>query len=163
MKLVRKLVFYSFVASTVTIVLCSVWYFSFDTSELEAAFPGGSHFVFEKSDQVEIFRLGPTGGDETFLGHSVSARRKIFDPELQRLLKQTIARSLKAEAGIGCTDPGYGIRLADEQSRLDLLFCFETRSLTIRHDNRARTVMFSPAARVIFDQIIDDSPTKSPQ
>jgi hypothetical protein len=161
MKSLRRIVFYTFLVSTIAVTAFALWFFSGSPGEeqMAKAFPLTSHQVFTEGKSLTLYALDPKEkipGAEDFRGFSVRGKTEIRDRGFQNFLKNSFIKSLSDEASAKCFNPRHGLRISDGKRTTDVLICFECRNFEVYFEGNKSVGAIDKSAEVIFDKTLAD-------
>ncbi len=131
MKTLRKVIFYTFLVSTISITAFAFWFFSSHPTEeqITEAFPSNSYQTFSNGKKLTLYSIEPFKkfeNSEKFLNYSVISKSEIHDGSFQKFLKHAFLNDASTTLqGAACFNPRHGLRISDGSETLDILICYE--------------------------------------
>lgn len=165
MKHLRKIIFCTFLISTLAIIAFAFWFFSGqpDKEQIAKAFPLNSEQLFLNGKILTLYSIDPNEQDdnvEAFHDHKVLKKTKIRDKDFQVLLKRSFIKSF-SDKNLECFKPRYGLRISDGKENLDLLISFECLKFESYFKNKKGFGSITKDAELIFAKTLADADADS--
>jgi hypothetical protein len=166
MKRFRRVIFYSFIASTLAITAFAFYLFSGQPNkkQMAEAFPLNSEKIFSSGKSLTLYSLEPlrqSEKSEEFQGYAVIGKTEIHNQSFKQFLKKAFLNDL-ADSNIKteCFNPRHGIRIADGNETVDLLISFECENFVSFAGEQKGAGNIFGKSKVLFDQALTDAGIK---
>ncbi len=159
MKRLHKIVFYTFLVSTISILAFAFWIFSEEPNkeQIAKAFPLDSYQVFTKGKNVTLYFLEPSQKNqkkETFHKYTVLEKTEIKEKSFQSFLKNSFIKSITNKES-KCFNPRHGLRISDGKQKLDIIICFECSNFKTYYKDKEGFGSINEDTKTLFSNVLE--------
>ncbi len=167
MKRFRKVIFYTFLVSTISIIAFAFWLFSRHAGkeQIAKAFPSNSFQTYSNGKNLTVYSIEPfkkIENSEDFHGYSVIGKTEITNRGFRDLLTKAFLNDLANEHldDTKCFNPRHALRISDAKQTVDLVISYECGNFETYFGDKKGKGEVSGNSKVLFNKTLQDANIK---